>query len=81
MAENVAGSKLSLFGRRNINIAFVLFVLIYFVPFLFAKIPPLGDLPGHMGRYAVQVNIDSSPLLRENWAFHWGLIANLGFDI
>ena len=34
-----------------------------------------------MGRYAVQVNIESSPLLRENWAFHWGLIANLGFDI
>ena len=39
------------------------------------------DLLGHMGRYAVQVNIGSSPELQQNWSFHWALVANMGFDV
>lgn len=64
-----------------LGFAFALFALLHAAPFLFAKIPPLVDLPGHMGRFAVQLNIGSSPRLQENWSFHWALVANMGFDV
>jgi hypothetical protein len=51
------------------------------IPLLWPDIPPLVDLPGHLGRYRVQMAIDGAPHLREWYAFRWALIGNLGIDL
>ena len=56
-------------------------VLIAMVPLLWPDVPPLTDLPGHMGRYRVQLDIDHSPFLSHFYGFHWSLIGNLGVDL
>jgi hypothetical protein len=50
------------------------------VPFLFAPIPPLTDVLGHIGRFAVQTAAPGDPLLRF-FHFHWGLTLNLASDL
>ncbi len=50
------------------------------VPFLFATIPPLIDLPGHMGASAVEAYADD-PAFARLLAFHWRLVPNLGTDL
>ena len=57
----------------------VAMMLAAMVPLLWPAIPPLIDLPGHMGRYAVEVAPPGSPLHR--WFhFEWAVIGNLGVD-
>jgi hypothetical protein len=51
------------------------------IPLLWPDIPPLVDLPGHMGRYRVQLAIDHSPWLHRYYDFSWALIGNLGVDL
>jgi hypothetical protein len=51
------------------------------IPLLAPETPPLIDLPGHLGRYRVQVGIDSSPFLDRYYGFEWALIGNLGIDV
>ncbi len=51
------------------------------LPILFTETPPLVDLPGHMGRYRVQLDLATSMALQANWDFHWQLIGNLGVDL
>jgi hypothetical protein len=51
------------------------------LPMLWPDIPPLIDLPGHMGRFHVQMAIDHSPVLRRFYTFQWSLIGNLGIDL
>jgi len=51
------------------------------VPLLWPEIPPLVDLPGHMGRYRVQLVYDQFPHLREWYNFQWSLMGNLGVDL
>ena len=51
------------------------------VPLLWPDIPPLVDLPGHMGRYRVQLDWDAYPWLRQWYEFRWQLIGNLGIDL
>jgi hypothetical protein len=53
-------------------------VLLSFIPLLLPAIPPLVDLPGHMGRYAVQ--LDPAPF-RAFYSFQWRVIGNLGVDL
>lgn len=53
-------------------------VLLSTVPLLWPTIPPLVDLPGHMGRYAVE--LDPSRF-GGFYDFHWALIGNLGVDL
>ena len=50
------------------------------VPLVWPTIPPLVDLPGHMGRYAVQLNLATSPALQAFYGFEWQVIGNLGVD-
>ena len=59
----------------------LLLVLLAAVPLLWPTIPPLVDLPGHMGRYRVQLDLASSPHLPRYYAFDWSLIGNLGVDL
>ena len=54
------------------------------LPLLWPAIPPLVDLPGHIGRYRILADAISMPgggPLAHHWAVHWGLIGNLGVDL
>jgi len=51
------------------------------VPLLYPTIPPLVDLPGHMGRYRVELAMGDNPWLRDWYNFQWSLIGNLGIDL
>ncbi len=51
------------------------------VPLLYPAIPPLVDLPGHMGRYRVQLSLGEYPWLADWYDFSWQLIGNLGIDL
>ena len=51
------------------------------IPLLWPTIPPLVDLPGHLGRYRVQLAIDAHPELGRWYDFQWQLIGNLGIDL
>ncbi|HEX6376759.1 MAG TPA: hypothetical protein VFZ91_13690 [Allosphingosinicella sp.] len=56
-------------------------VLACAVPLLWPDVPPLVDLPGHMGRYHVQMELARSPSLNAFYDFRWALIGNLGVDL
>ena len=51
------------------------------IPLLWPDIPPLVDLPGHMGRYRVQLDGGAHPWLAQWYNFNWSLIGNLGIDL
>lgn len=51
------------------------------VPLLWPDIAPLVDLPGHMGRYRVQLEIGRQPWLNQWYDFRWQVIGNLGIDL
>ncbi len=59
----------------------VLAMLVAALPLLWPAVPPLVDLPGHMGRYRVQLDYDTSAVLRQFYEFRWALIGNLGVDL
>ena len=58
-----------------------LLVLVSIVPLLWPTVPPLVDLPGHMGRYQVQLDRGHTASLAQFYDFHWALIGNLGVDL
>ena len=58
-----------------------LIVLASAIPLVWPDIPPLVDLPGHMGRYAVQLRIGDDAALQNFYQFDWALIGNLGIDL
>lgn len=51
------------------------------VPLLWPAIPPLNDLPGHIGRYHVATSLSHSADLQRHWSYDWALISNLGVDL
>jgi hypothetical protein len=61
--------------------ALILLVLAAAVPLLWPDVPPLVDLPGHMGRYRVQLDLAESEALQRFYSFEWALIGNLGVDL
>ncbi|ODP38091.1 hypothetical protein [Sphingomonas turrisvirgatae] len=56
-------------------------VVLAVVPLLWPALPPLADLPGHIGRYHIASAIDASPELARHWQVEWALIGNLGVDL
>lgn len=56
-------------------------VLLSSLPLLWPDVPPLVDLPGHLGRYRVQLDLASSPELQQFYTFEWAIIGNLGVDL
>ena len=58
-----------------------LVVLATMVPLLYPPIPPLVDLLGHMGRYRVELDLNSSSFLQQYYDYHWAAIGNLGVDL
>jgi hypothetical protein len=61
--------------------AVVALVLLSAVPLLWPDVPPLVDLPGHLGRYRVQLDLANSPELQRFYTFEWAIIGNLGVDL
>ena len=59
----------------------VLLCLAAALPLVWPAMPPLIDLGGHLGRFAVQVDGGRSADLRQWYSFHWDLIPNLGCDL
>ncbi len=59
----------------------VLLVLATTIPLLAPSIPPFTDLPGHMGRYRVELADPASPLRTLYYDFQWRFLANLGVDL
>lgn len=55
--------------------------IVSMTPFFFVSIPPLVDLPGHMGRYHIMAHLPQSEYLRRYYDFHWTAIGNLGVDV
>ena len=59
------------------------FVLIAMVaaalPLLWPAIPPLVDVPGHIGLYRIMAEAGQAPLAG-HYAVHWALIGNLGVE-
>jgi hypothetical protein len=51
------------------------------LPLLPWPIPPLIDVPGHIGRFTVQTSLAESPLLQQWYSFRWALAGNLGVDL
>ncbi|UUL81801.1 hypothetical protein [Sphingomonas qomolangmaensis] len=51
------------------------------IPLLLPDVPPLVDLPGHLGRWRVQQSIGQAPWLADWYNFEWQLIGNLGIDL
>lgn len=51
------------------------------IPLLWPQVPPLVDLPGHIGRYRVELDLNSSADLQRYYGFRWALIGNLGVDL
>ena len=64
--------------RRDFVLAII---LVSVLPLLWPDVPPLLDLPGHVGRYRVQLDLASSPDLQQYYGFHWAVIGNLGVDL
>ncbi|WP_066726534.1 hypothetical protein [Sphingomonas pituitosa] len=50
------------------------------LPFLFVRIPPLTDAPGHIGRFAVQL-APAESVLHRYFAFAWRPTLNLAADL
>ncbi|MEJ8630908.1 hypothetical protein P0F65_15620 [Sphingomonas sp. I4] len=51
------------------------------LPLIWPTVPPLVDLPGHMGRYRVQLEYANQPWLATWYRFEWQMIGNLGIDL
>ncbi|MDP9056360.1 MAG: hypothetical protein M3N34_03360 [Pseudomonadota bacterium] len=55
------------------------------LPLLWPAMPPLTDLGGHLGRFAVQIDAaqinGGAASLRGWYSFHWHVIPNLGTDL
>jgi len=77
MAPPMTPSVQPWWSTRSFAIAMMLVAML---PLLIPAIPPLVDLPGHMGRYAVQLAPSSSGLHRY-FHFEWAIIGNLGVDL
>jgi hypothetical protein len=51
------------------------------LPMALPSIPPLIDVPGHMGRYKIALDLAQSPTLQAFYEFCWALVPNLGADL
>ncbi|WP_380872299.1 hypothetical protein ACFB49_32460 [Sphingomonas sp. DBB INV C78] len=71
-------NNLQWWSRRS---ALLIFVIAAALPLLWPSLPPLTDLPGHIARYKVALDLDHSPYLARYFDYHWALVGNLGVDL
>jgi hypothetical protein len=58
----------------------ILAMLASMVPLIVPDVPPLVDLPGHIGRYRVMLGTNAA-ILDQWYSFQWHLVGNLGVDL
>jgi len=51
------------------------------VPMAWPDLLPLSDLPGHLGRYRIMLDVAHSEHLQRFYEFRWQLVPNLGVDL
>jgi hypothetical protein len=73
VTPRAAPSRLPWLGAPGAAAAIVLLCL----PFLLVEVPPLIDMPGHMGAAAIEAAEPDSPL-RQYYAYDWTLTLNMG---
>jgi hypothetical protein len=56
-------------------------LLVMALPLLIPQVPPLTDLPGHMGRYKIALELGRSAELQRFFEYRWSLVPNLGGDL
>jgi len=61
--------------------AALLLILAAAIPVLFLPVLPFVDLPGHVGRYRIELDVASSADLQRFFSFHWTVIGNMGGDL
>lgn len=71
--------RISAWWERRWFLALV--VLLTMAPLVYPRIPPLVDMPGHIGRYRVELDLGRSEWLQRYYDFHWAPIGNLGVDM
>ena len=76
-----SGGTPQAFGWLDRWPAVLVVCLITIVPLLLVDFPPLVDLYGHLGRFAVQTELAQRPELQPFYSYEWKLIGNLGADI
>jgi hypothetical protein len=76
--ERGSGAARPFWERRDFILALI---LISALPLLWPDVPPLLDLPGHIGRYRVQLDLGTAPDLQQYFGFEWAVIGNLGVDL
>lgn len=64
----------------NTRTFLILAMLASMMPLIVPTVPPLVDLPGHIGRYRVMLGT-SAAILDQWYSFHWYLVGNLGVDL
>lgn len=69
-----AGALAACFGAGLLIVACTL-------PVLFLATPPLIDVLGHTGRFALQTGLEAHPWWQQFYSFHWQVIGNLGADL
>lgn len=67
--------------RDRPRLVILLLAALSILPLIYPSIPPLTDLLGHIGRYRVQLDLASNPVLQRYYGFEWALIGNLGVDL
>lgn len=71
----------AMMGLSTQRLAAVLLILATAIPVLVIQTPPMIDVPGHIGRYALQTGLDAHPWWQTFYGFRWRLIGNLGADL
>lgn len=64
----------------NTRTFLILAMLASMLPLIVPAVPPLVDLPGHIGRYRVMLGTNAA-ILDQWYTFRWHLVGNLGVDI
>lgn len=57
------------------------FALLMAVPLLWPALPPLTDLPEHMGRWHISMSLGSADPLARYYGYSWRPLGNLGMDL
>ena len=59
----------------------VLLLALMAVPLLWPAVPPLDDMPTHLGRFHIQAGMEDAPTLAGIFSIHWMPVGNLGVDL